>query len=124
MKPIRLFFYVLLIFYHVILVAFALNLNDSVAQNLVESSSTVRIFTLIGLALFLIVFGMAFYDRRRYQSKIAKLEAEKNEIKAQVYDMKRREDEIDQEIKSFESSLDPEENPTDDPSDTDQKRLT
>ncbi len=124
MKPIRLFFYVLLIFYHVVLIAFALNLNDSVAQNLIDSASTVVIFTLVGFALFLVVFGLAWFDRRRYQSKIDKLKAEKNEIKAQVYDMKRREDEIDQEIQSFESSLDAEEKPTDEPSDTDQKRLT
>ncbi len=124
MKPIRLFFYVLLIFYHVVLIAFALNLNDSVAQNLIDSASTVLIFTFIGFALFLVVFGLAWFDRRRFQSRLERLEAEKNEIKAQVYDMKRREDEIDQEIKSFESSLDAEKKPTDDPLDTDQRRLT
>ncbi|MGB3588596.1 MAG: hypothetical protein WBA23_18760 [Tunicatimonas sp.] len=124
MKPIRLFFYVLLIFYHVVLIAFALNLNDSVAQNLIDSASTVLIFTFIGFALFLVVFGLAWFDRRRFQRRLERLEAEKNEIKAQVYDMKRREDEIDQEIKSFESSLDAEKKPTDDPLDTDQRRLT
>jgi len=124
MKPIRLFFYVLLIFYHVILIAFALNLNDDVAQNMAESAGTILIITLVGFALFLVVFGMALFDRRRYQRKIDRLVAEKNEIKAQVYDMKRREDEIDQEIKSFESSLDEEKKSTDEPTDTDQKRLT
>ncbi|MEM6842111.1 MAG: hypothetical protein AAF944_10930 [Bacteroidota bacterium] len=124
MKPIRLFFYVVLIFFHLALVAFAFSLDESVAQGLAESASTIRTITLIGLAMFLIVFAWAMFDRQRYQSKIAKLEAEKNEIKAQVYDMKRREDQIDEEIKSFESSLEPKKDTPEDPSDTDQKRLT
>ncbi|MEO0331863.1 MAG: hypothetical protein AAF223_09275 [Bacteroidota bacterium] len=124
MKPIRLFFYVLLIFFHLALVAFAFSLDDSVAQSLAESAGTIRTITLIGLAMFLIVFAWAMFDRRHYQSKIAKLEAEKNEIKAQVYDMKQREDQIDEEIKSFESSLEPKKSIPEDPSDTDQKKLT
>ena len=124
MKPIRLFFYVLLFFFHLALVAFAFSLDDSVAQSLAESAGTIRTITLIGLAMFLIVFAWAMLDRRLYQSKIAKLEAEKNEIKAQVYDMKRREDQIDEEIKSFESSFEPKKSTPEDSSDTDQKKLT
>ena len=106
------------------MVAFAFSLDDSVAQSLAESAGTIRTITLIGLAMFLIVFAWAMLDRRLYQSKIAKLEAEKNEIKAQVYDMKRREDQIDEEIKSFESSYEPKKSTPEDSSDTDQKKLT
>ena len=119
MKPIRLFFYILLLFFHVTLIAFALNLNDGVASNLVETPGTVVTFTLVGLGLFLVIFGFALFDRRHFQKRLSKVEAEKNEIKAQVYDMKRREDEIDQEIKSFESSIDTENSETDRDEDTD-----
>jgi hypothetical protein len=120
MKPIRLFFYILLLFFHATLVAFALNLNDGVANNLVKNSSAVITFSLVGLGLFLVVFGFAILDRRNFQKRLDKVEAEKNEIKAQVYDMKRREDEIDQEIKSFESSINTERSQTKDDDDTDQ----
>jgi len=120
MKPIRLFFYILLLFFHATLIAFALNLNDGIANNLVENSSAVVTFTLVGLGLFLVTFGFALFDRRNYQKRIDKIEAEKNEIKAQVYDMKRREDEIDQEIKSFESSVKTEKSETEDDDNNDQ----
>lgn len=124
MKPIRLFFFILLLFYHITLVAFALNMNDAVASNLVDSANSVTTLTLVGLGLFLVIFGLALYDRRRHQKQLAKVEAEKNEIKAQVYDMKRREDEIDQEIKSFESSITPEESASKKEDDSDQNLLT
>lgn len=124
MKPIRLFFYILLLFYHITLVAFAINLNDDVANNLVQGSGTVLLITLIGLGLFAVIFALAQFDRRRYHKKISKLEAEKNEIKAQVYDMKRRDDQIDEEIKSFESSIEDKKTTPDKSSDTDQKKLT
>ena len=124
MKPIRLFFYILLLFYHITLIAFAINLNDSVADNLVESQGTVLLITLTGLGLFIVVYAFAQFDRRHYHKKMNRLEAEKNEIKAQVYDMKRRENQIDDEIKSFESSLETKKTPPDEPTDTDQKKLT
>ncbi|MGD1895311.1 MAG: hypothetical protein ACFB15_32560 [Cyclobacteriaceae bacterium] len=123
MKPIRLFFFILLLFYHATLVAFALSLSDSVANNLVDSATAITTITLIGLGLFLVVFGFALFDRRYYQNKLAKLEVEKNEIKAQVYDMKRREDEIDQEIKSFESSIQSAPPETEEDENNDQQKL-
>lgn len=105
MKPARLFIYLLLLFYHIAAVAVALNLTDALADNLVNGVSLVRAITLFGFLAFLVVFAFALYDRRSHHKRISKLEAEKNEVKAQVFDMKRREEELDREIKSFESSI-------------------
>lgn len=111
MRPIRLAFYVLLLFYHIAIVAVALNLTESFATSLSNSVELVKILSLIGLALFLLVFGFALYDRRHHRKRIARLEAEKNEVKAQVYDMTRRKGEVDREIKPYEPSVSKEETP-------------
>ena len=105
MKPARLFVYLLLLFYHIAAVAVALNLTPTLGDRLVNGASLVRAITVFGLLAFLVVFAFALYDRRHHRKRISRLEAEKNEVKAQVFDMKRREEELDREIKSFESSL-------------------
>nr|WKN37580.1 hypothetical protein K4G66_02500 [Tunicatimonas sp. TK19036] len=111
MKPARTFIYILLLLYHIVAVAVALNLNPTLADNLVNNASLVRIITIFGLLAFLVVYALTLYNRRLYHKRISRLEAEKNEIKAQVFDMKRREEELDREIKSFESSISKSETP-------------
>lgn len=103
MKPFRLTLFLILLFYHAIFAGVALNGEYSWITN---NPQTVLWITLIGLFLFITIFLMAIYDRRNYRKKIAKLEVEKDQIKAKVFDMQRRNEEIDDSIKSFESSID------------------
>ncbi|MFP4293571.1 MAG: hypothetical protein ACLFQ0_18210 [Cyclobacteriaceae bacterium] len=102
MKPFRLTLFVLLLFYHAIFMGVALS-NEW--NWIVNNKETVTIITLVGMLLFITIFLLALYDRRHYQKKIARLQAEKDNIKAQVFDMQRRNDEIEENIRSFESSL-------------------
>ena len=111
MKPFRLTFFVVLLIFHLALVIVSFNFTPALADRLVEGGNVFRGFALFGLAVFLIVLAFAFFDRRSYQKRIEKLEAEKNLIKAEVFDMRYqerlREKEIEQEINSFEQSLPP-----------------
>jgi type VI protein secretion system component VasK len=102
MKPFRLSLFVLLLFYHAIFLGVAIGEEWDWIMN---NPQTVQIITLAGVVLFIIIFMLALYDRRHYQKKIARLEAEKDNIKAKVYDMQRRNDEIEENMKAFESSL-------------------
>ena len=109
MKPIRLAFFLVLLVCHAILVILSLNFSQSTADSIVRNPSAFRFLTFFGLAVFLITFAFAWFDRRRAVKKIEKLEAEKNAIKAEVFDREKRaqerEREIEEEIKSFEKSL-------------------
>jgi membrane protein insertase Oxa1/YidC/SpoIIIJ len=102
MKPLRLTIFLLLLLYHAIFVGIALNGDWTWIST---NTQTVVWITIIGFVLFLTIFLMGLADRRAYQKKIAKLEVEKDQIKAKVYDIQRRNEEIDDSIKSFEDSL-------------------
>lgn len=103
MKPFRLSIFLLLLFYHATFVGVALNGDWTWVVN---NTQTVIWITVTGAVLFVIIFLMGLADRRFYTRKIEKLEAEKDKIKAKVYDMQRRNEEIDDSLKSFEESLD------------------
>ena len=109
MKPFRLTFFLVLLIFHLALVIISFNFTPALADRLVEGGNVFRGFALFGLAVFLVVLAFAFFDRRSYQKRIEKLEAEKNLIKAEVFDIRYqerlREKEIEQEISSFEQSL-------------------
>ena len=109
MKPFRLTFFIVLLIFHLALVIISFNFTPALADRLVEGGGVFRGFALFGLAVFLVVLAFAFFDRRSYQKRIEKLEAEKNLIKAEVFDIRyqerQREREIEQEISSFEKSL-------------------
>jgi len=102
MKPFRLTIFLLLLLYHAAFVIVAL---DGDWNWVVTNSQTVLWITIIGFVLFLTIFLMGLADRRYYRRKISKLEAEKDQIKAKVYDMQRRNEEIDENIRSFEDSI-------------------
>ena len=102
MKPFRLTIFLLLLLYHAIFVGVALNEEWSW---IVNNTQTVLWITIVGFVLFMTLFLMGLADRRYYQRKIAKLEVEKDQIKAKVYDMQKRNEEIDDSIKSFEESI-------------------
>lgn len=72
-------------------------------------------FTLTGMGVFLLISFLTAFERSRYNKKIAKQEAEKNEIKARVYEMQRRNDELDSSIRSFEQSIGRKEVPREEP---------
>lgn len=109
MKPFRLTFFIVLLIFHLALVIISFNFTPALADRLVEGGNVFRGFALFGLIVFLIVLAFAFFDRRSYQKRIEKLEAEKNLIKAEVFDMRYqerlREKEIEQEITAFEETL-------------------
>jgi len=103
MKPFRLTIFLLLLLYHATFLGVALNGDWSW---IVNNTQTVLWITIVGFLLFVTIFLMGLADRRHYQKKIARLEAEKDQIKAKVYDMQKRNEEIDDSIKSFEESID------------------
>ena len=109
MKPLRLALFVILLIFHAILVILSLNFSQSIADSIVRNPTAFRFLVFFGLLVFLITFTFAWFDRRTARKQIEKLEAEKNAIKADVFDReqrtKKREQEIEQEIKSFEKSL-------------------
>jgi uncharacterized membrane protein (DUF485 family) len=102
MKPFKLTLFLLLLLYHAVFVGIAFNQSwEWVSTN----TQTVQWITLIGLGLFIVLFLITIFDRQNYQKKINRLEAEKDKIKAKVYDIQRRNEEIDDSIKSFEQSV-------------------
>ncbi len=102
MKPFKLTLFLLLLLYHAVFVGIALNNSwDWVLGN----KPTVQWLTIIGLVLFLVLFLITIFERQIYQRRISRLESEKDNIKAKVYDMQRRNDDIDDSIKSFEQSV-------------------
>ena len=107
MKPLRLALFFILLIFHLIVVILSLNFTQSLADSIVRNPLAFRFLALFGLIVFLITFAFVWFDRRAARRKIEKLEAEKNTIKAEVFDMRKREREIDQEIDSFEKSLSP-----------------
>ena len=117
MKPIRLALFLVLLIVHVILVVLSLNFTQSTADSIVRNPSAFRFLTFFGLVVSLITFAFAWFDRRAARRRIEKLEAEKNAIKAEVFDREKRaqerEQEIEREIKSFKASL-----PTNEPTTT------
>lgn len=104
MKPYRLSLYLILFFYFALLVIVSFNIDRSINW-ISNNSGALPYFTLTGMGVFLVLFLTAMYDRRRYHRKIARQEAEKNEIKAKVYEMQRRNDETEASLRSFEKSL-------------------
>ncbi|MEK6479126.1 hypothetical protein WJR50_16380 [Catalinimonas sp. 4WD22] len=102
MKPFKLTLFLLLLLYHAVFVGIAINNSwEWVSTNL----QTVQWITIAGLVLFLILLLITILERQNYQRRIHRLEAEKDNIKAKVYDMQRRNEEIDDSIKSFEQSV-------------------
>ncbi len=109
MKPVRLALFAVLLVFHVIIVVLSLRFTPSLADGIVRDPSAFRFLALFGLGIFLITFAFAWFDRWTARKKIERLEAEKDRIKAEVFDREQRarerELEIDQEIKSFQQSL-------------------
>ena len=109
MKPLRLALFIILLIFHATLVIVSLNFSQSLADSIVRNPSAFRFLTFFGLAVFLITFAFAWFDRRTALKKVERLEAEKNAIKAEVFDREKRtqerEREIEQEIESFRNSL-------------------
>ena len=108
MKPLRLALFLILFIFHVTLVVLVLFFPTSMADSLLGEASGARFLVLFGLAAFLVTFGIVWLDRRAARKKIERLEAEKDKIKAEVFDMRQREQEVEREIASFKSSLPPE----------------
>jgi hypothetical protein len=115
MKPVRLALFIVLLIFHIIVVVLSLRFTPSVADGIARDPSAFRFLALFGLAVFLITFAVVWIDRFTAKKKIERLEAEKDRIKAEVFDREQRararEQEIEQEIKSFQQSL-PEEETT------------
>ena len=113
MKPLRLALFFILLIFHAILVVLSLNFTQSMADSIVRNPTAFRFLTFFGLAVFLVTFAFGWFDRRAAHKRIEKLEAEKNAIKAEVFDREKRaqarEQEIEREINSFKASLPPSE---------------
>lgn len=109
MKPFRLTFFVILLIFHLALVIISFNFTPGLADRLVEGGSVFRGFAIFGLIIALVVMIFAIVDRLSYRRRIERLEAEKDRIKAEVFDIRQqerlREKEIEREIESFEKSL-------------------
>ncbi len=109
MKPVRLALFAVLLIFHIIVVALSLQFSQSLADGIVRDPSAFRFLALFGLGVFLITFAFGWFDRWTARKKIERLEAEKDRIKAEVFDREQRarerEREIDQEISSFQQSL-------------------
>lgn len=102
MKPFKLTLFLLLLLFHAVFVGIALNESWNWV---ISNTPAVQWITIGALVLFLILFLITILERQNYHRKISRLEAEKDNIKAKVYDMQRRNDEIDESIKSFEKSV-------------------
>ncbi len=115
MKPVRLALFIVLLIFHIIVVVLSLRFTQSLADGIARDPSAFRFLALFGLAVFLVTFAVVWIDRFTTKKKIERLEAEKDRIKAEVFDREQkaraREQEIEQEIKSFQQSL-PEEQTT------------
>lgn len=109
MKPVRLALFAVLLIFHIIVVVLSLRFTQSLADGMVRDPSSFRFLALFGLIVFLVTFAFGWFDRWTARKKIERLEAEKDRIKAEVFDREQRarerELEIDQEIKSFQQSL-------------------
>ena len=109
MKPLRLALYIILLIFHAILVILSLNFSESIAEGIARNPSAFRFYAFFGLAVLLVTFAFAWFDRRTARKRIERLEGEKNAIKAEIYDreqrVKEREREIEGEIQSFQQSL-------------------
>lgn len=102
MKPFKLTLFLLLLLYHAVFVGIGFTADWNW---IVSNPETAQWITVLALALFIILFLITIFDRQNYQKKINRLEAEKDKIKAKVFDMQRRNEEIDDSIKSFEQSV-------------------
>ena len=109
MKPVRLVLYAVLLIFHIIVVALSLRFTQSLADGIVRDPSAFRFLALFGLGVFLVTFAFAWFDRWAARKKIERLEADKDRIKAEVFDREQRarerEQEIEREISSFQQSL-------------------
>ena len=109
MKPVRLALFAVLFIFHIIVVFISLRFTQSLADGIVRDPSAFRFLALFGLGVFLITFAFAWFDRWTARKKIERLEAEKDRIKAEVFDREQRtrerEQEIEREIDSFQRSL-------------------
>ena len=109
MKPLRLALFIILLLFHLAMVIVSFNFSLSLINRLVQNPLVFQVLAIFGLTVLLVTFGLMWFDRRSARKKIERLEAEKNQIKAEVFDMRKREQEIEQEIASFKSSLPAEE---------------
>ena len=120
MKPLRLALFIILLIFHAVLVILSLNFSETIADGIVRNPSAFRFLAFFGLAVFLVTFAFAWFDRRTARKRIEKLEAEKNAIKAEVFDREQRaqerEREVEREIQSFQASLPPRESDATTPS--------
>ncbi len=105
MKPFRLALFLIVFVYLALVVAVSMNL-DRTLNWINNHQNSLPYITLTGMGVFLLLFFLSAFERSLFYKRIARKEAEKNEIKAQVYDMQRRNDEIEREIHSFDKSLD------------------
>ena len=109
MKPVRLALFAILFIFHIIVVVLSLRFTQPLADGIVRDPSAFRFLAIFGLGIFLITFAFAWFDRWTARKKIERLEAEKDRIKAEVFDREQRarerELEIEQEINSFQQSL-------------------
>lgn len=104
MKPVRTALFSLLFVYLALLVLASLNFERA-SRWMSAHPGALPYFTLIGLGALLILFGLGEFERRQHHKALAKKEAEKNEIKARVYEMQRKNDEIEESLRSFEQSV-------------------
>lgn len=104
MKTFRNTLFFILFLYLALLVGVSLR-YDRANNWMIEHPDYLPYFTFTGMGVFLLIFLLTVIERSRYQRKIAKQEAEKNEIKARVYEIQRRNDELDSSIRSFEQSV-------------------
>ena len=109
MKPLRLALFIILLIFHAILVILSLNFSSSIADSVVRNPAAFRFYAIFGLAVLLVTFAFAWFDRRTARKRIERLEAEKNAIKVDIFDREQRvearEREIEGEIRSFQQSL-------------------
>ena len=109
MKPVRLALFAVLFIFHIIVVFISLRFTQSMGDGIVRDPGAFRFLALFGLGIFLVTFAFVWLDRWTARKKIERLEAEKDRIKAEVFDREQRarerELEIEQEIKSFQQSL-------------------
>ncbi len=123
MKPFKLALFALLLIFHITLVILSLDFTQSFADSLVRDPSGFRYTAGIGLVLLLVAAGVVWFDRRLLLKKAERLEAEKNQIKAEIFDRekqaKAREEEVEREIQAFQATL-----PTAEPTDTPEPPVT
>lgn len=104
MKPVRIALFSVLFIYLALLIIASLNFERA-SRWMDAHPQALPYFTLIGMGVFLLIFFLTLFERNQHHRAMAKKEAEKNEIKARVYEMQRRNEEVEKSLQSFKDSV-------------------